>query len=215
MDNFSAAPLGGTARSRGRPRSFDIDRVTDLALGLFWERGFEGTNLDDIIDATGVKASSLYAAFGSKRGIFHAAMDRYQVYVGEPLDLLATGTAGVEDVARFVEWVRAGIVSDSQPSGCLVVNTMVELAVADAEIAAAAAHYRERVRVSLSAALGRAERLDEIEPGSSSGRAMLVQATLFGALATGRAGAIDEAEQMLRGLLTELRRWRARRSAST
>lgn len=215
MDNSSATPAGGTTRRRGRPRSFDIDRVTDLALGLFWEHGFEGTNLDDITVATGVQASSLYAAFGSKKGLFQAAMNRYQLYVGSALDQLATGTAGVDDVAVFVEWVQSGIVSESQPSGCLVVNTMVELAVTDPDIAAAAAHYRERVGASLRSALERAERLGEIDEGSGSGRAVLVQAALFGALATGRAGAIEEAAKMLQGVLAELRRWIARpRSAS-
>lgn len=196
---------------RGRPRSFDPDVVIDAALALFWARGYDATKFEDVTAVTGVNASSLYAAFGNKRGLFQAAMDRYRTLVGRALEVLVAGDEGVADVARFVEWVRAGIVSDEQPSGCLVVNTMVELASTDTELAAVVRQYREDVRNSLRTALARAEDAGEIEPGTGDQRALLVQASLFGALVTGRSGAIDEADSMLRSLLDEVRGWHTAR----
>lgn len=193
---------------RGRPRSFDIERVTDAALALFWEHGYEATSVDAVTAATGVNASSLYAAFTNKRGLFRAAVDRYRTTVGAALDELADGDGGIDDVVAFVDWVRAGIISDAQPNGCLIVNTMVEQGASDADLAAVATAHRNGLRSSLAAALIRAESAREIEPGTAVVRASLVQAAVFGALATGQAGAVDEANRMLRSLIEEILRWR-------
>ncbi len=103
----------GGGRPRGRPRSFDLDEVTDVALGLFWKQGFEATSVEQVTAITGVRASSLYAAYGNKHGLFRAVVDRYRLRVGAALDELADGSAGLDDVVAFVEWVRAGIASST------------------------------------------------------------------------------------------------------
>lgn len=192
---------------RGRPRSFDIDLVVDEAMRLFWTHGFEGTNLDDVTAVTGVNVSSLYAAFGNKRGLFQAALARYEHHVGAALAALEDGTKGLRDAIVFLEWIHAWVTSGEVPNGCLIVNTMAEFNGTDPEIAAVATRYRERVRVSLKAALMRAERAGEIAPRSGASRTMLVQAGLFGALVTARGGAGDEAGQMVKGLIAEVKRW--------
>ncbi len=195
--------------SRGRPRSFDLDAIAERALGVFWEHGYEATSLDALVAATGINVSSLYAAYGSKRGMFQAALVRYEHHVGSALEALAAGSRGIDDVVRFVEWVRSGVSSDVQPSGCLLVNTMVEFATQDQEIGEVTQRHRERVRRSLEAALTRAERSGEIEPHTGSTRAVLLQAAMFGALVTARSGAVVDADRMLRGLVAEVRRWRS------
>jgi TetR/AcrR family transcriptional repressor of nem operon len=44
-----------------RPRSFDPDQALDLVRDVFWQKGFQGTSLDDITAATGLAKPSLYA----------------------------------------------------------------------------------------------------------------------------------------------------------
>ena len=61
----------------GRPREFDIDKAIDRAMTLFWRQGYEGTSLSDLTNALGITRPSLYAAFGSKKGLFLKALDRY------------------------------------------------------------------------------------------------------------------------------------------
>lgn len=58
----------------GRKRSFDDDEVLARARKVFLEHGYEGTSIDALVKATGLLRGSLYGAFGSKRGMFVAAL---------------------------------------------------------------------------------------------------------------------------------------------
>ena len=44
---------------------------------VFWEKGYEGTTMTDLINVIGMKAPSLYAAFGNKDSIFKAVITNY------------------------------------------------------------------------------------------------------------------------------------------
>lgn len=58
----------------GRSRSFDEATVVALASGLFRSTGYEASSLDELLRVTGLHRGSLYQAFGSKRGLFLAAL---------------------------------------------------------------------------------------------------------------------------------------------
>jgi AcrR family transcriptional regulator len=61
----------------GRPRAFDIEKALDRATELFWRHGYEGASLAMLTAAMGINVPSLYAAFGSKEGLFRKALERY------------------------------------------------------------------------------------------------------------------------------------------
>jgi AcrR family transcriptional regulator len=61
----------------GRPIGFDKDAALEAAMLLFWERGYEGTSMADLTQATGLNPSSIYAAFGDKHALFSLAVKRY------------------------------------------------------------------------------------------------------------------------------------------
>jgi len=61
----------------GRPTGFDKDVALDVAMRLFWERGYEGTSIADLSQAMGIHPSSIYAAFGDKQELFALAAKRY------------------------------------------------------------------------------------------------------------------------------------------
>ena len=70
--------------ARGRPRTFDADMALRQALDLFWERGYEGTSLNDLAEAMGIASASIYACFGSKEDLFRKVMALYGTTSGEP-----------------------------------------------------------------------------------------------------------------------------------
>jgi AcrR family transcriptional regulator len=66
-----------TSVKAGRPTGFDTDRALDVALRLFWERGYEGTSMADLSQEMGIHPSSIYAAFGDKQDLLALAAKRY------------------------------------------------------------------------------------------------------------------------------------------
>ena len=70
--------------TRGRPRAFDPDAALRKALDVFWERGYEGTSMNDLVEAMGIASASIYAAFGSKAELFRRTMGLYAATRGEP-----------------------------------------------------------------------------------------------------------------------------------
>lgn len=58
----------------GRRRSFDVDEVVAAAAELFARRAYDGVSIDDLVTRLGVHRNSLYSAFGSKRGLYLAAL---------------------------------------------------------------------------------------------------------------------------------------------
>jgi AcrR family transcriptional regulator len=73
----------------GRHRQFDMEKVLDAALCLFWRKGYEGTSYADLTEAAGVERPALYSAFGNKEALFRQALARYDAryldYIPEAL----------------------------------------------------------------------------------------------------------------------------------
>jgi len=125
-----------------RPRSFDIDTALDAALDVFWSHGFEATSITDLTDAMGIQRGSLYQAFGDKKALFLQAMDRY-LRKGR-----ATSREALQDAASPMEGLRAWfeLMFASCPSrkGCFAVNSTVELAAHDSDVAkVTSSHWRQ------------------------------------------------------------------------
>ena len=109
----------------GRPRSFCTDTALDRAMTVFWRQGYEGASLADLTQAMGINSPSLYAAFGSKEGLFRAVLQRYDDRRKGFMDkVLAAPHA--ESVARlFLEGVAefAADTSGRTPPGCLLLQS--------------------------------------------------------------------------------------------
>jgi AcrR family transcriptional regulator len=84
----------------GRPRSFDEQAVTAAAAALFAGRAYDGVSVDDLVQQLGVHRNSLYKTFGSKRGLYLAALRWHLEHRLTSLaDQLATGAEVVDDHA--------------------------------------------------------------------------------------------------------------------
>ncbi|MER6910443.1 helix-turn-helix domain-containing protein [Streptomyces sp. NPDC000594] len=58
----------------GRPRGFDEAEVVRRAARLFADRSYDGVSIDDLVTHLELHRNSLYKTFGSKRGLYLAAL---------------------------------------------------------------------------------------------------------------------------------------------
>jgi AcrR family transcriptional regulator len=197
-----------TTRGRGRPRAFDEAHVLDAAMDLFWRVGYADASVPDISGVTGLSTSSLYNVYGSKLGLFEAALGRYLDHVidGYMVGPLARGSAGLADVEAFLDRLE-GTIDRNPTRGCLAVNTMAEQRHLPPRLAAAPAAYRRMLRDGLRAALTRAAEQGEIpaeavDPGIAALVPMIIGFNLLvaaGAPANETRDVLDRARAVARG----------------
>ncbi|WP_066592502.1 TetR/AcrR family transcriptional regulator [Sphingomonas pruni] len=111
----------------------------------FRTRGYAGTSLDDLVDATGLQRPSLYAAFGDKRALYLASLDRTIDRAGRALDQLIEADLPLEQSLKvmFRAVIDGFLTGETGPSGCIMVSTSATSAVDDAEIRARLAAFVE------------------------------------------------------------------------
>ena len=106
----------------GRPREFDVDKALDLALQVFWRKGYEGASMADLTETMGITKPSLYSAFGNKEELFRKALDRYVDGPGGYVQV-ALGKPAARAVVEHLLYGAADAVSDpDHPPGCLAVQ---------------------------------------------------------------------------------------------
>jgi AcrR family transcriptional regulator len=106
----------------GRHREFDVERVLDAALCVFWRKGYEGASYADLTEAAGVERPALYSAFGNKEALFRQALARYdERYLGYLPEALQLPTA--RQVAAHILYNAADL-NTRYPdhAGCLAIN---------------------------------------------------------------------------------------------
>lgn len=105
----------------GRPREFDTDTALDLALHVFWRKGYEGASMTDLTEAMGITKPSLYAAFGNKEDLFRKALDRY---VDGPGGYFRTGLEKptAREAVEHILYESVEAVTDPKNPGCLAVQ---------------------------------------------------------------------------------------------
>lgn len=142
-----------------RTKEFDPDTVLGRALDLFWERGYEKTSMQDLVDRMGIGRRSLYDTFGDKHSLFLKALHRYATErEAEQRDTIEGAADARQAVQALLESaVLGGAVLHR---GCLTVNTATEATTEDDE---------SRAAVQRQLTGGRAILLEAIERGQREG----------------------------------------------
>lgn len=119
----------------GRPREFDRETALQQARDLFWERGYEGVSMNDLVQRLGIASARIYAAFGSKETLFREAIDLYERGAGGFADrALAEETTAMAALERIL---REGIdlyTRRGGPRGCMVVSSATNCSSENGEI---------------------------------------------------------------------------------
>jgi TetR/AcrR family transcriptional repressor of nem operon len=148
-----------------RPKAFDVDEALERAMELFWRQGYEATSLPDLVQHMGIGRQSLYDTFGGKHQLFLQALDRYAaVMIGGALGRLERPGASHEDLSAFLKAVVAYQTGKQVRTACLMINSAMELAVRDKEVARRASAHHQRMEGAFRRVLEHAEAHEEIHP---------------------------------------------------
>ncbi len=146
-----------------RTKSFDEKEVLERATDLFWAQGYNGTPPQTILDGTGLSRSSLYDTYGDKHTLFLKCLRYYRAtetvagirYLDEAPDPAAAIRRLFQGYWEFAQAYR-------QNKGCLMVNTLNEVAPHDSEVAAIVQENRQALEDAYFRAIRRGQQQGKI-----------------------------------------------------
>src|SRR5262249_55586187 len=140
-----------------RPREFDPGEALARAMDAFWAKGFEGTSLADLMAATGLNKASRYAAFGDKRRLYLAAVERYE---RDGIDQTIARLREAADPAATIAAVFDGVIAAAARGdrrGCLLCNASIDRAPYDPAVERRVLSALARLQRAITGALRRAD----------------------------------------------------------
>jgi TetR/AcrR family transcriptional repressor of nem operon len=113
---------------RGRPSIHDDKDVLHKAQQVFWTKGYTAASLEDVLNATGMGSGSFYNAFkGGKKELFRKAINQRRIVFKDFEKLVNKSEKPVELIKDFFRSI-AIVDRPAHLQGCLIVNTIVEMA---------------------------------------------------------------------------------------
>jgi AcrR family transcriptional regulator len=114
---------------------FERDKVIRLASQLFWEKGFHATSTRDLQEAVNMRPGSIYAAFGSKEGLYCESLKDYTLQIKDQIDdFLSTSDSILGGLRAFVENVVINMKECSPSAICMLVKANSEFTDKDSNL---------------------------------------------------------------------------------
>lgn len=112
---------------------FDEKEKIDKAMNVFWEKGYNGTSMQDLVDAMQINRSSLYNTFEDKHKLFLKCLSTY--FDNAMLELkekVAKEESAKQALITIIRDKVSWLVDCEK--GCLGMKTIFEVANEDVEI---------------------------------------------------------------------------------
>ncbi|MBX2828060.1 MAG: TetR/AcrR family transcriptional regulator [Flavobacteriaceae bacterium] len=116
-----------------RSEDFNRDEVLDRAKEVFWMKGYNGTSMQDLVDAMGLNRSSIYNSFGNKKELFKQSLEKYQAESGGLFDRVQDKNRNaLESVGLAFLYLLEDMLNDEEDKGCMIINCTTEMGNQDA-----------------------------------------------------------------------------------
>lgn len=131
---------------------------------LFWEKGYNGTSMQDLVDVTGLNRSSLYNSFGDKFSLFEESLLHYQQIQDKNLvQIIERSHSPKEAIRSLFEGISYDLNEGKQSKGCFIANCTSELVNQDERIHTMLVKNKERVVGVFESLIKEAQQKGEIE----------------------------------------------------
>jgi TetR/AcrR family transcriptional regulator, transcriptional repressor for nem operon len=174
-----------------RPISFDQEKTLEAIQDCFWDNGYSGTSLDDIMKATGLGKGSLYGSFGSKHDMYKLAFADYCKWAEQDYAQRLRGD-DPGAIVRLREFVKfsAKRASRGTRRGCMLAKTTSEVAGSFPDIDGLINETFRALEREILTCVRQAQRVGDINNSRDAREvAMTLLVILRGMEALGRGGA--------------------------
>ncbi|NWK46743.1 TetR/AcrR family transcriptional regulator [Ralstonia pickettii] len=180
----------------GRPREFELGDAVRDAMDVFWDHGYEGASLPDLMAGTGLSRGSLYKAFGDKKTLLLAALDLYMADGLKATADILSQPGPVRDAIRdsLLRYARLSVGEEGR-RGCLAVAMTTELAARDADVAERTGRMFRRLQQLYAGAIVRGQASGEIAEQDEQVLARLLVCQVEGMRVLGKTG-VPEADML-------------------
>lgn len=114
---------------------FERENVIRVASQLFWQKGFHATSTRDLQDVVNMRPGSIYAAFGSKEGLYSESLKDYTVQMKSQIEgFLSNADTILGGLRAFVENVIINTKDCSPSAICMLVKANSEFAEKDSNL---------------------------------------------------------------------------------
>jgi TetR/AcrR family transcriptional repressor of nem operon len=142
-----------------RNKAFDPEERLEKARDLFWEKGYNATSMQDLVEGMQLNRASIYDTYGDKYALFQQCLQNYakeKLFDYKQCCQKGSPMAAVESI------VRKAVTNRKEGKTCLMVKTSFELASMDDGIKMI---VREQAKASISVLqelLEKARQMNEI-----------------------------------------------------
>lgn len=146
-----------------RTKDFDESEVLAKAIKLFWQKGYNGTSMQDLVDGLGISRSSIYDTFGDKHQLYLKALSTYrQTQVAVRDGILNAPVEAKIAIRQLMDLTIDQMMRDKQHKGCFLVNSAVETAPHDKEASAIVCQNDQQVENAFYEVIKRGQSNGEI-----------------------------------------------------
>lgn len=142
-----------------RTKNFNQDEVLDKAVTLFWEKGFNATSANDLVEKLGLSRSSLYDTYGDKRTLFIKSLARYRSQIVENMIVMINSSEDMKfTIHEIFNLIINQDINEKIPKGCFMVNSAIEVSAIDKEIAEIVKQNQEDIELSFEKAISKGQK---------------------------------------------------------
>lgn len=158
-----------------RPVEYDLDKVLDNAMEIFWKKGYEGVSMSQLVSFTGLNRRTMYSLFKDKEGLFRDALDNYYAKRSASKLTILKENPGKKGIELFFQT----FVFCNDFKGCLFSNTMREKDFMNEETYNIPKEYFENIREQIEINLSQAKEMGEFH-GDEKSMAMTIITFIHG-----------------------------------
>lgn len=118
-----------------RPNLHEKSHTLEKAIHIFWRKGFSNTSLKDLELGLDMRPGSIYAAFGSKTGLFTQALSVYAAKQAERMSTVIEAQPNpLDEILTLLYSFSHGKPAEQPSYACFLVKSLLEMESSEDEL---------------------------------------------------------------------------------